>query len=136
MKKFLLIILMMPLSSFAAEFYKCKDEKGRPVFSQTPCAEGAQKRYVNEPASNGPEARKLKALEKRKDELRRHLIPDQYTKLQALRSERDEKIVVLRDELAGQKAIDNLTAEYEVQIAKERAVLSKYKAEFDALNTD
>ena len=135
MKIFLLLFALLPFTAVAAEYYQCKDEKGRPVFSQTPCADGAQKQYVNEPASNGPEARKRRALEQRKDELRRKLIPAQYTKLEALRTERDEKIIALRQEHAGPQAIEQLTAEYDAYLAKERETLAKYKAEFEAIET-
>ncbi len=44
------LLLVICTSNFAAEFYQCKNEKGHPVFTQTPCSEDAQLQFVNEPS--------------------------------------------------------------------------------------
>ena len=128
--KFLVLFLFVTSQVWAAEFYQCKDAKGRPIFSQTPCAVDAKKQYVNEPGLKSEAQLKRLAASKRADDIRRKLIPEQYRTIMAMREYRDNELNASTD--SGEQAAIN--QRYEEKISAARAKVKQLEQELSSLD--
>ena len=124
------LLLLMCSPIFAAEFYQCKDEKGRAVFTQTPCSDDSKVYFVNEPNRKSEATLTRLANEKKKEEISQKLIPEQYRKIMSLRSERDDTLNQVGISLAERKKI---TASYEQKIDLARAKVKDLELQRDSL---
>lgn len=105
----------------ATEVYKCKDDKGRLIFSQKPCAKDAEKIKVSGPAETGTNFAGSDFSEfdaKKAKDNREKAIADIYSNIDSLRAERDRKINKLkrdqgyaRNNLAGATYMQSLATE-------------------------
>ena len=113
------VILVAPVH--ATEVYKCKDEKGRLVFSQRACAADAEKIKVDPPAKTGTNFAGSDFSEfdaKKSKDNREAAIANAYKRIDMLRAERDNKIANLKhrqgyanNNLAGATYMQSLATE-------------------------
>lgn len=114
------LVLVLPVQ--ATEVYKCKDEKGRLIFSQKPCAKDAEVVKVNTPPAEtgtnfaGSDFSKFDAKKAKDDNAK--AIANIYKRIDGLRNERDNKINNLkrqqgyaRNNLAGATYMQSLATE-------------------------
>lgn len=108
----LLIIFVVFANSYAAGIYKCTDDKGRTLFSQTPCGRTAESINVDPIQRNeanaamlqerlqyyreGNAAGEKQAAQRRQDRKIREL----EAKKDRLRRQRDQQITTFEDELS------------------------------------
>lgn len=143
------LVLLATLSSTASaqtSFYKCKDERGNPVFSQRPCGTDAETGSVSGPAHTGgpvttiesaPAAAeppsawdKVEASNLLRDANRE--IDRREARVASLEAERDRKIAVLKNKK--RYANNNLAgATWEESISSEmQAITDQYQSKIDA----
>lgn len=127
-----------------ASYYKCIDDRGRPVFSQRPCGPGAEQATIAGPAKSGAVARDSdtwsevsasNAIRSAEREIERR-----EDRVDALGAERDRKIVALKarsgranNNLAGAQYIDSLATEMQAVTQQYQAKIAEEQRRIDRL---
>lgn len=131
-----LLIITLSAVTNASEIYRCEDSKGRPIFSQKPCGEKAEKINIQGPdnlgsvAPNPGEVDRLSRANLARETERE--IERQRRAIRSLESSMDSELKKLREKKS--RANNNLAgAAWEQSISAEmRAVTANYSVKIEA----
>lgn len=148
-----ILAILIPHVAAGGQIYKCTDENGRSVFSQTPCGDQAETMDVEPQAPIGgslaPQDTNLSSRADRvsKQRMLKIKISNSKRRISALQDERDEKVTGYRREMmrsayneAGvarnqqyQALIDQTNERYSSEIRQEQSRLSSMERELASL---